>query len=100
MASENRSGVVIRRYLEFVKEHGYVTEIFNPNYKSDSLAMRVRIRKLTPRECWRLMGFSDAEFDKAASVCGDTQLYRQAGNSIVTNILYCILLNLSDIIGD
>lgn len=47
----------------------------------------VRIRKLTPRETWRLMGFSDSDFDKASQVNSDTQLYKQAGNSIVVNVL-------------
>lgn len=51
---------------------------------------KYRIRKLTPRECWRLMGFSDADFDKAAVVNSDTQLYAQAGNSIVVNVLEAI----------
>ena len=47
----------------------------------------VRIRKLTPRECYRLMGFSDEDFDKAKEVNSDSQLYKQAGNSIVVNVL-------------
>ena len=51
---------------------------------------KYRIRKLTPRECWRLMGFSDADFEKAAAVNSDTQLYAQAGNSIVVNVLEAI----------
>ena len=49
-----------------------------------------KIRKLTPRECWRLMGFSDEDFDKAKEVNSDTQLYKQAGNSIVVNVLMAI----------
>ena len=52
-----------------------------------------RIRKLTPRECWRLMGFDDSDFDKAVAVNSNTQLYRQAGNSIVVNVLYYIFKN-------
>ena len=48
---------------------------------------QVRIRKLTPRECYRLMGFSDEDFDKAKEVNSDSQLYKQAGNSIVVNVL-------------
>lgn len=47
----------------------------------------IRIRKLTPRECWRLMDFSDEDFDKAQAVNSNTQLYKQAGNSIVKNVL-------------
>ena len=50
-----------------------------------------RIRKLTPKECWRLMNFKDADFDKAAEVNSNTQLYKQAGNSIVVNVLVAIM---------
>lgn len=46
-----------------------------------------RIRKLTPLECWRLMGFTDEDFHKAEKVNSNTQLYKQAGNSIVVNVL-------------
>lgn len=46
-----------------------------------------RIRKLTPKECWRLMGFDDEDFDKASKICSNAQLYKQAGNSIVVNVL-------------
>lgn len=51
----------------------------------------VRIRKLTPKECWRLMGFDDEDFEKAEAVCSNTQLYKQAGNSIVVPVLEEIL---------
>ena len=47
----------------------------------------IRIRKLTPKECWRLMDFTDADFEKAEAVNSNTQLYKQAGNSIVKNVL-------------
>lgn len=50
----------------------------------------IRIRKLTPRETWRLMGFSDQDFDKAQKVNSNTQLYKQAGNSIVVPVLEAI----------
>ena len=54
-----------------------------------------RIRKLTPKECWRLMGFDDSDFEKAkASGVSNSQLYKQAGNSIVVNVLEGILRNL------
>lgn len=49
-----------------------------------------RIRKLTPRECWRLMGYTDDDFDKAAAVNSNTQLYKQAGNAIVKQVLMAI----------
>lgn len=54
----------------------------------------LRIRKLTPKECWRLMGFDDKDFEKASQVCSNAQLYKQAGNSIVVNVLVKILGNL------
>jgi DNA-methyltransferase (dcm) len=53
-----------------------------------------RIRKLTPRECWRLMGVPDSDFDKASSVNSNTQLYKQAGNSIVVQVLEGIFTQL------
>ena len=59
-----------------------------------SVKHNLRIRKLTPKECWRLMGFDDADFDKAAKVNSNSQLYKQAGNSIVVNVLEAILNNL------
>lgn len=46
-----------------------------------------RIRKLTPKECFRLMDFDDSDFDAAAEVNTNTQLYKQAGNSIVVAVL-------------
>lgn len=55
-----------------------------------------RIRKLTPKECWRLMGFDDADFEKAEKANSNTQLYKQAGNSIVVNVLEAILKELLD----
>ena len=60
-----------------------------------TLTEDMRIRKLTPRECWRLMGFSDEDFDKAkATGISDTQLYKQAGNSIVVDVLMAIFRSL------
>lgn len=53
-----------------------------------------KIRKLTPKECWRLMGFDDEDFEKASQVNSNTQLYKQAGNSIVVNVLEAIFDNL------
>ena len=54
----------------------------------------LKIRKLTPKECWRLMGFDDEDCEKASQVNSNTQLYKQAGNSIVVNVLEAILKNL------
>lgn len=55
---------------------------------------KLRVRKLTPRECWRLMGFDDEDFDKASKLNSDTQLFKQAGNSICVPILESIIRNL------
>ena len=57
--------------------------------------MGYRIRKLTPKECWRLMGFKDEQFLKAEQVCSNSQLYKQAGNSIVVNVMEEIFKNLT-----
>lgn len=58
---------------------------------------KLRIRKLCPIEVWRLMGFSDDDFDKASKVNSNSQLYKQAGNSIVVNVLEAIFKELFDI---
>lgn len=60
----------------------------------------LRIRKLTPKECWRLMGFSDEAFDKASQVNSNTQLYKQAGNSIVVNVLEVIFKELLGVLDE
>lgn len=68
----------------------------NLNDKAGQYQMNdFRIRRLTPKECWRLMGFSDEHFDKAKFMgVSDSSLYKQAGNSIVVNVLYYIFKNL------
>lgn len=55
-----------------------------------------KVRKLSPKECWRLMGFSDKDFEKAKTVNSNAQLYKQAGNSIVVNILVEIIKRLKE----
>ena len=65
------------------------SNFFMPNY-TDGL----RIRKLTPKECWRLMGFDDEDFEKASKVNSNTQLYKQAGNSICVPVLMAIFKEL------
>lgn len=56
----------------------------------------LRIRKLTPKECFRLMGFDDESFHRAEAVNSNTQLYKQAGNSIVVNVLEAIYRSLGE----
>ena len=53
-----------------------------------------RIRKLTPKECWRLMSFSDEDCNRASKYVSDSALYKQAGNSIVTSCLVAIFYSL------
>ena len=65
------------------------SDFYNPNYTSG-----LHIRKLTPKECWRLMGFDDIDFEKAEKINSNTQLYKQAGNSIVVNVLEAIFKEL------
>ena len=65
-----------------------------PTSDSQGVLDGFRIRKLTPRECYRLMGFDDASFDRASKVISNTQLYKTAGNSIVVPVLEAILREL------
>ena len=59
----------------------------------------INIRRLTPRECWRLMGWEDGRIDVAFdSGCSETQYYKMAGNSIVVNVLVHVFLALKDCI--
>ena len=63
------------------------TAVIEPKIKIlETTQEAYRIRKLTPRECFRLMGFTDADFDKIKGI-SNTQLYKMAGNSIVVNVL-------------
>lgn len=80
-------------YQNRIYDTGVATAVatsLQPNYLDNTF----RVRKLTPKECWRLMGFDDKGFEKAERVCSNTQLYKQAGNSIVVNVLERILENL------
>lgn len=112
---------VNNKYNNFIKNNGYVPEMFNPyneteikniapaqttccNSTTSSASVLInkneKIRKLTPLECWRLMGFDDDDYKKAKEIgMSDTQLYKQAGNSIVVNVLEKIFLNLFDLGG-
>ena len=63
-------------------------------WRQPCIEEKLRIRKLTPKECWRLMGFDDEDFEKASKVNSNSQLYKQAGNSIVVNVLEAILKEL------
>ena len=78
------------------KAHGYnqggehdiaPTLTSNSYHENNHLSDGYRIRKLTPRECWRLQGFPDWAFDKAQEVNSNSQLYKQAGNSVTVNVI-------------
>ena len=60
----------------------------------------LKIRKLTPKECYRLMGFDDEDFYKAEAVNSNSQLYKQAGNSIVVDVIEKIYEKLFERYGD
>ena len=82
----------IEQQVEF-SEREYantITTVQKDSLVSDSM----RIRKLTPRECFRLMGFDDTDFAKAEAVNSNTQLYKQAGNSIAVPVPEHILTQL------
>jgi len=55
-----------------------------------------RIRRLTPKECFRLQGFPDELFDRAAAVCSESQLYKQAGNAVTVNVAYAVAMALPE----
>lgn len=79
----------MRKALSEIQE---VWESFNGKQRTQP---HYRIRKLTPREVWRLMGYTDEDFDKASAVNSNTQLYKQAGNAIVKQVLMAIFSQLN-----
>ncbi|HEW2756179.1 DNA cytosine methyltransferase [Streptococcus pneumoniae] len=62
----------------------------NSYHENNHLSDGFRIRKLTPKECWRLQGFPDWAFDKAQEVNSNSQLYKQVGNSVTVNVISAI----------
>lgn len=92
----------VSKKLEF---DGFRTDVspclIATDYKAPKCTMTqdMRIRKLTPKECWRLMGFADTDIDKCiAANVSDAQLYKQAGNSIVVNVLENLFKNILTIL--
>jgi DNA (cytosine-5)-methyltransferase 1 len=78
-----KRGVVQDQMIQTIKTSGNDIGVVTNN---------LRIRKLTPLECWRLMGISDDDFNKAqASGVSNSQLYKQAGNAIVVDVFEAIL---------
>lgn len=102
-ADLKRNGYGIIEPLAYDEQNGYIrkdgtvgtltTDGSSPKH-NNRVVEGVRIRKLTPKECWRLMGFDDTDFDKAAQHNSNAQLYKQAGNSIVVDVLVAIFRNM------
>ena len=67
-----------------------ITDVSGGGGRQPMIVIKNQIRKLTPLECWRLMDFADDDFRKAEVGNSNTQLYKQAGNSIVKNVLIAV----------
>lgn len=91
--SYTRKGGVKNTEISPCLQSGYFKG-FSNNNPYPGVTNQYRIRKLTPLECWRLMAFTDEEFKKAEAVNSNTQLYKQAGNSIVVDVLVGIFKNI------
>jgi DNA (cytosine-5)-methyltransferase 1 len=105
-------GVVVKEYANYVSwedKKGRINTQDHRAYDQDKISGCVpaiergipkmfdgdlKIRKLTPKECWRLMGIDDSYFDKASQVVSKSQLYKQAGNGIVVDVFAHILKEL------
>ena len=66
----------------------------------EKLQCYIAIRKLTPKECFRLQGWADDYFEKAAFVNSDSQLYKQAGNGVTVNVIFDIAKKLKEGVKD
>lgn len=75
--SESYNSGVLPGLSRTLKAHNHDAGVFDG----------MRVRRLTPRECWRLQGFPDWAFDKAQEVNSNSQLYKQAGNSVTVNVI-------------
>lgn len=78
-----------------VQENGNVSPTITTQTGVCKIESPIRVRKLTPKECFKLMGFSDMDFEAAQNAgISNSQLYKQAGNSIVVDVLYYIFVEL------
>lgn len=85
--SQTRRGRVI--------EDGEISPTLDTGCEVGVVEEEARIRKLTPKECFRLQGWTDDYFEKAQFVNSDTQLYKQAGNGVTVNVIYEIAKHLT-----
>lgn len=102
LTAQNRHGVAIyqrpRGYNKGGMHDAAPALSISAWQENNLLADGIRIRRLTPRECWRLQGFPDEYFDKAkAAGISDTQLYKQAGNGVTVNVARAIGERLKEI---
>ena len=86
ITTDDSKGVVLE--INKNRTSNTITTVQKDNYAVE--LPEYRIRKLTPKECWRLMGCSDEDFHKAEQVNSNSQLYKQAGNAIVVDVLEAI----------
>lgn len=111
LTTSPHQGVVLSDVLSLVDSLSETAYCLDANYAKGSSLERfltkkkrqlvrdgLRIRKLTPKECFRLMGFSDEDYERAAQVNSNSQLYKQAGNSIVVDVLEHLLQSIFEII--
>ncbi|HEP1789865.1 TPA: DNA cytosine methyltransferase [Streptococcus suis] len=99
MQGGNREPKIIQRGHGYNQggEHDTAPTLTSNSWQENNhLLDGYRIRKLTPRECWRLQGFPDWAFDKAQAVNSNSQLYKQAGNSVTVNVIEAIAKRLED----
>ena len=84
-ATEAARALQSRYYKGVSSRNGEVTGVAVKPYSGT-----IAIRKLTPKECFRLQGWDDDYFERAAMVCSDTQLYKQAGNGVTVPLVEAI----------
>ena len=101
LTSQDRHGVAIIRGLYTNDSERYyrgslpeMARTLKANKSDAGVTNGVRVRKLTPLECWRLQGFPDWAFYKAQEVNSNSQLYKQAGNSVTVSVIYAIACQL------
>lgn len=91
LTGQDRHGVMIQKGRGFNKGgfHKIAPTLTKNSYEHNNhIIDGIRIRRLTPKECFRLQGFPDKYFNRAAEVNSASQLYKQAGNSVTVNVIY------------
>ena len=90
--TSRKKGLPLEQRIEIKEEPGMAGTL--TTVQKDNMLLDLKkpsIRKLTPKECWRLMGYTDEDFDNAKNAgVSNSQLYKQAGNAIVKQVLMAI----------